>query len=481
MGDNSASLRDGSLVSRAAALALNTTASTAPAPAAEPEVRAPSLRYAWYVVFVLMICYTLSFVDRQLLSLLVGPIKRDLMISDTRIGLLLGFAFAVFYTFAGLPLGRVVDTYGRRNPIAVGIFLWSIMTALCSAARSYWSLFLARVGVGVGEAILSPAAFSLISDYFPAEQLGLAISVYTMGIFFGSGVALAIGGTVVDLVMHMAAVHLPVLGTIATWRLSFLLVGLPGLLVALLVFTVREPLRKHVLRDAEGRMAHLSTRDVFAQIARRWQSFWGMAIGMIFQSLASYAFLSWAPTFFQRLHGWTAGQAGRALGVLVLTCGCLGMYVGGVLCDRWLRRGVADGPLRVATISAAGAGLFLGLAMLMPDPRATLALIAPGLFFQAMPIGTVYAGVQLIFPNQIRGQVSALFMFILNLGGIGLGPLLPGLLNDRVFKNERMLGPSVSITIALASLCMLVIIPLTYSHYRRDYKALNSAAANAEN
>jgi MFS family permease len=422
-----------------------------------------------------MLCYTLSFVDRQILSLLVGPIKRDLGINDTQMGLLLGFAFALFYTFAGLPIGRVVDTYGRRNPIVAGIFLWSIMTALCSAARSYKTLFLARIGVGVGEATLSPAAFSLISDYFPAEKLGLAISVYTMGIFLGSGVALAIGGTIVDSVMHMPALHVPILGTIRTWRLSFLLVGIPGVLIGLLVYTVREPLRKHVLRDASGAEAHLGIWDMLGQIARRWQSFWGMAIGMIFQSMASYAFLSWAPTFFERIHGWTAGQAGRALGLLVLSFGCLGMYVGGLLCDRWLREGVAEGPLKVATLSAVGAGSFLGLAMLMPDPFVALALMGPGLFFQAMPIGTVYAGVQLVFPNQIRGQVSALFMFILNFGGIGLGPLLPGVLNDHFFKNERMVGPSVSISIVFASLCMLAILPPTYRFYRRDYNALNAA------
>ncbi len=188
------------------------------------------------------------------------------------------------------------------------------MTAVCSAARSYWTLFLARIGVGVGEATLSPAAFSLISDYFPAEKLGLAISVYTMGIFLGSGVALAVGGTIVDSVMHMPALHVPILGTIATWRLSFLLVGIPGILVGLLVYTVREPLRKNVLRDSTGAMAHVGVIDMLRQIGQRWQSFWGMAIGMVFQSMASYAFLSWAPTFFQRIHGWTAGQAGRALG-----------------------------------------------------------------------------------------------------------------------------------------------------------------------
>ncbi|MFZ0979857.1 MAG: MFS transporter [Candidatus Acidiferrales bacterium] len=455
-----------------------TSASTAPSAAPAPAGKA-SLRYAWYVVFVLMLCYTLSFVDRQILSLLVGPIKHDLRISDTQMGLLLGFAFAIFYTFAGLPIGRLVDTHGRRNLIGVGIFLWSIMTALCSAARSYWTLFLARIGVGVGEATLSPAAFSLISDYFPAEKLGLAISVYTMGIFFGSGVALAIGGTVVDSVMHMPALHVPILGTIATWRLSFLLVGIPGVLIGLLVYTVREPLRKNVLRDSTGAMAHVGVIDMLRQIGQRWQSFWGMAIGMIFQSMASYAFLSWAPTFFQRIHGWTAGQAGRALGILVLSFGCLGMYAGGLLCDHWLRKGVAEGPLKVATLSAIGAGSFLGLAMLMPNPHVALALMGPGLFFQAMPIGTVYAGVQLIFPNQIRGQASALFMFILNFGGIGLGPLLPGVLNDHFFRNERMVGPSVSITVVFASLCMLVILPLTYRHYRRDYIALKSASGGA--
>jgi len=453
------------------------TLQTSPPTAATPPGKDTSLRYAWYVVVVLMLCYTLSFVDRQILSLLVGPIKRDLAISDTRIGILQGLAFAVFYTLAGLPIGRIVDTYGRRNPIALGIFLWSLMTAACSATKSFWTLFLARIGVGVGEATLSPAAFSLISDYFPKEQLGLAISVYTMGIFIGSGVALAVGGTVVDAVVRMPALHLPLLGIIATWRLSFLFVGIPGLLVVLLVYTVREPLRRNLLRTADGRAADLSLRDVLEQIRTRWQSFTGLAIAMIFQSLSSYSFLSWAPAFFQRIHGWTAGQAGRALGISLLVFGCCGMYVGGVLCDRWQRRGIREAPLKVAMLSAVGACIFLGAAMVVPDARLTLVLIAPGLFFQAMPIGSAYAAVQLIFPNQVRGLVSAFFMFILNLGGISLGPLLPGVFNDYLFKNERMLGPSVSLSIVLASLSMMVILPLTYRHYRRDYELMISAVA----
>jgi MFS family permease len=426
-----------------------------------------------------MLCYALSFVDRQILSLLVGPIKRDLAVSDTRIGLLQGLAFAVFYTLAGLPIGRVVDTYGRRNPIAIGIFLWSLMTAACSAARSYWTLFLARIGVGIGEATLSPAAFSLISDYFPKEQLGLAISVYTMGIFIGSGVALAIGGSVVDAVVRMPALHLPILGVVATWRLSFLLVGLPGLLVVLLVYTVREPVRRNVLRAADGTAARLGVADVLAQVLRRWQAFTGLSVAMIFQSLASYAFLTWAPAIFQRIHGWTAGQAGRALGIILLCFGCLGMYAGGALCDRWLKRGIHEAPLKVAVVSVIGAGVFLGSAMLFHRPQISLALMAPGLFFQAMPIGSGYAAIQLIFPNQVRGQVSAFFMFILNLGGISLGPLMPGVFNDYLFKNERMLGPSVSLTIVLASSIVAVVLPLTYGRYRQNYQAMNPAAAES--
>lgn len=168
----------------------------------QPSGRAGSA-YAKYVVFVLVICYTLAFVDRQILSLLVGPIKHDLSLSDSRYGLLSGLAFAVLYTFMGLPIGRLVDTRNRRNIVICGVTAWSIMTSLCSAARSFASLFAARIGVGIGEAALSPSAFSIISDYFPKEQLGLALSIYSMGIFIGTGLALLVGGAVVDAVTHL--------------------------------------------------------------------------------------------------------------------------------------------------------------------------------------------------------------------------------------------------------------------------------------
>src|SRR6185503_17082308 len=247
----------------------------------------PKMGYAWYVVLILMACYTLSFIDRQILSLLVAPIKQDLGISDTRVGLLQGLAFAVLYTALGLPMGRIADRRSRRNLIAVGVFFWSLMTALCSVARSFGSLFLARVGVGVGEATLGPSAFSLISDYFPKERLGTALSVYSAGIFVGAGLANIVGGIVTQAASNLQPVDLPILGTIAPWRFTFLIVGIPGLLVGLLVYTIREPLRKNLLRTADGQVSHLGIGEVLAQLKLRWQSVVGVSIGLSAQAMCN--------------------------------------------------------------------------------------------------------------------------------------------------------------------------------------------------
>ncbi len=439
-----------------------------------PEAR-PNLRYAWYVVLALTAIYMLSYVDRQILSLLVAPVKRDLGISDTRVGLLQGLAFGLFYTFMGLPLGRIADTRNRRNLIAVGIVVWSFCTSLCSFARSFWSLFLGRMGVGVGEATLSPAAYSLIADYFPNERLGVAISIYYMGVFLGSSLAFLAGGLTVDAVARTPVIYLPLLGAMASWRLTFLIVGVPGLLFALLVYTIREPQRRDLLRARDGQATELSFRDTLAEMGSRWQSVVGLSVGAIFQSSCAYALLSWTPTFFQRTHHWTPGQSGRLLALILVTFGCAGMYVGGSLSDRWQRRGICDGALRVAVVSGIGTAILLPLALILPRADWTIALLTPGVFFIALPMGTSVAALQRIFPNQVRGQVSALFLFFLNLGGQTLGPLGPGLLNDRLFHNEGMIGPSMAITIGVAAVLMIVVFLAALRPYRADYEAMHAA------
>ncbi|MGH8561818.1 MAG: MFS transporter, partial [Nevskiales bacterium] len=205
----------------------------------EQQGKPQSLGYAWYVVAVLMVAYVFSFIDRQILNLLVGPIRRDLGISDTQMSLLMGFSFALFYTICGIPLGRLADSKSRRTIIAVGIFFWSIMTAACGTARHYWQFFLYRMGVGVGEATLSPSAYSLIADYFPREVRATAISVYSMGIYIGSGLAFLLGGLVIKFA-GQAEVVLPVVGATRPWQLIFFMLGIAGILFTFAMYTVRE-------------------------------------------------------------------------------------------------------------------------------------------------------------------------------------------------------------------------------------------------
>jgi len=441
----------------------------------EGEGGKPNLRYAWYVVFVLTGMYMFSFVDRQILSLLVPSIKKDLGVSDTQIGFLQGLSFALFYTFMGIPLGRIADSCNRRNLIGVCIVIWSIFTSLCSAAKSYFSLFLVRIGVGIGEAGLGPSAYSLISDYFPRERIGTAISVFYFGLFFGMSLAMLVGGITVDALAQTPILTLPILGTIASWRITFLIVGLPGLVFAMLAFTIREPQRRNLLLSADAKPAEASFKEAFIMMGRRWQSVAGISLGMVFQSTANYAISFWAPSYFLRVHGWTAAEAGKALAVILVVFGCSGMYLGGVLSDRWQKKGIADGPVRVALISAIGIFVFLAPATLISEARWTLVLLAIGMFLLSFPMGTSVAALQLIFPNQVRGQVSALFLFVLNLGGQTMGPLLPGVFNDYLFHNEKMIGVSLALTLGGASVLMLLTFLATLRPYRIHYGMMEDA------
>jgi MFS family permease len=443
---------------------------------APAKAERPSLGYAWYVVFALTAIYMLSFVDRQILGLLVAPMKRDLGLSDTKVGVLQGLAFGVFYTLVGLPLGRLADVRNRRNLIAAGVVAWSFFTSACSVARSFFTLFLARMGVGFGEATLSPAAYSLISDYFPKDQIGTAISVYYMGVFFGSSLSLLVTGSVLDALRNTPFITLPLLGTITAWRVVFLIVGLPGALFALLVYTVREPIRRDLLRTAQNEAVTLSFRESWKEIARRAKSVAGISIGAVFQAAPTYAVTFWIPTFFQRTHHWTAGQSGRALAAILLTFGIAGMYAGGKWSDHWQRNGKPEGPLRVGVICAIGTFVLMMPATLLPDASWTLVLMAPGMFFLAMPMGVTAAALQHIFPNQVRGLVSSLFLFVLNLGGLSIGPLLPGLLNDRLFHDEKAIGASIAITVGASAVLMLAAFWLSIEPYKRDYRLMERSA-----
>ncbi|MBL8644468.1 MAG: MFS transporter, partial [Rhodospirillaceae bacterium] len=332
-------------------------------PAIAPGEDYPSESYAWYVVGVLVLAYTVSYIDRTILTLMVKPIRDTLGISDVQISLLHGLAFAIFYTVLGVPIGWLADRANRTRIIAVGIFVWSIMTAFCGLSRSFWQMFLARVGVGVGEAALSPAAYSMLNDYFRPQRRTLAISVYATGVYIGSGLALIVGGGVIAVTPPL---DLPVIGHLEPWQVVFLAVGIPGLLVAALMKTVQEPLRRGLMKGGTGQP---TLKDTIAFVKARLPTYGLHFLGFSMLTMLWSGCAAWIPTFFARTYGWTPAEIGPSFGAAVAVFGTLGLPLGGALAERLKAKGYADGNIRVGVISGV-ALLPLGIiAPLMPTPQ----------------------------------------------------------------------------------------------------------------
>lgn len=404
-----------------------------------------------------MVAYIVSFVDRQVITLLVQPIRRDLGISDTEISLLMGFAFAIFYVTMGLPIARLADARSRRAIISAGILLWSLATACCGLARSFWQLFLARVGVGVGEAALTPAAYSMIADYFPADKLGRAIGVYATGLFLGAGLAMVLGGYVVGLVSDAGAVRLPLLGTLHPWQLTFLIVGAPGLLLAALIYlTVREPRRRN--QAAAGRQVPIRELVGFLWLNRKAFGciFFGYAAG----GMAFNGFLFWIPEFIRRTYGWDIADAGMVFGTELALLGGAGVMAGGTLSDWLTKRGVEDAPLRCAALFFTLSLPVMAVTPLMPTSASAIPMLGLMAFVISLQQALSPVALQLITPNEMRAQVVAVFFLVANLIGIGGGATVIAMLTDYLFQDEAALRYSLSIvalvvmSIAAASLAL---------------------------
>jgi MFS family permease len=416
---------------------------------------------AWGSLAVLMAAYTVSFVDRTILSLLIPPIQQDLGLSDTRVSLLAGFAFALFYTVMGIPLGRIADRWHRRNLIAIGITVWCLMTAACGLARNFWQLFAARVGVGVGEAALSPAAYSMISDLFPREQLGRALAVYSFGLPIGSGLALLIGGFAIGAIQDLGPLTLPLIGRIAPWQLTFLLVGLPGLVVAGFVLAMHEPVRRQRASVAAGATPALAP---FLKASRRvlLHHFGGLSMLV----LVVYGTTAWIPTLFIRLHDWSASAIGYAYGLISIVCGAGGLLAGGWLADRWWRQGRTDAHLRVAAWSSAIMAPCFAAVALALTPEVALVLLAAATFASSLHGGVAGAALQIITPNELRGQLTAVYFFVANLVGLGVGPTAVALLTDYVYRDPLALGASIATLAALAGPASVLLLASGLRHYR---------------
>ena len=414
--------------------------------AASTEEQYGSPTYAWYVVIILLFAYVTSFLDRTILTLLVEPIRESLNITDLQLSLLHGFAFAVFYVSLGVPIARFADSHNRVKLISAGVLVWSVMTAFCGLARNFTHMFLARVGVGIGEATLSPAAYSIISDYFPVEKRPRAFSVYQTGIYVGMGLAMIIGGYVIAVV---PSINMPFYGPMEPWQVVFLLVGLPGLLVFLLLRTIREPQRKGMMVDAEGNTA-ISFREVLSFIIERRGAYGYVIGGVAAKSLAFYGVAAWLPTYFMRTFGWDAQTIGLWYGLASIIFGVIGINTGSTV-SVWLRnRGYSDANLRIC-LGAEACLIPIGiLASLMPTPELSMLFYCGFIFFASFSVGCQAAALQEITPNQLRAQVSAIYLFCTNMVGIGFGPTFIAFFTDVVFKNDALVGYSMSIAVAFA-------------------------------
>ncbi len=393
--------------------------------------------YAWYVVSVLMLVYLFSFLDRQILSLMVDDLKVGLSIEfDWQVAFLMGPAFAIFYTIFGIPFGRAADTRSRKHTISLGLVLWSIVTIGCAFARNFWHMALLRVGVGVGEASLSPSAYSIIADYFDGSKLARAIAIYSSGIYLGSGLAYLIGGQAVSMFRGTTPWEIPVLGMIPGWQKVFIIVGLPGLfIVPLLLLTVREPLRRGVVASRAGDgTTDLPLSEVYAYARENWKTLATHNIGFALLSFSSYGTGSWLPSMFKRVHGWDVAQFGLVYGLIVFIGSASGAILGGVLAD-WLRkRGYRDAKIRVGFF-AAWMWLPFGIAFpIIDDGNLAMAVAAPAAFLASMPFGVAPAALQEMMPNNLRGQMSAIYLFATNLLGLAIGPLIVGAMTDFVFS-----------------------------------------------
>jgi MFS family permease len=438
----------------------------------------PPASRGWYVVAVLTLAYMISFLDRQILALLVEPIRQDLGLSDTQISLLLGLAFAIFYTLLGLPLGRLADRYSRRTIIAAGITVWCMMTAACGLAKNFTQLFLARVGVGVGEATLNPCALSLISDYFPRKTRGRAISVYNMGVSLGAGTALILGGWIIGIVFSTPTLEIPVLGEVKAWQAVFLVVGLPGLLVAALMATIKEPPRRGRISvtDASGnRSEEISIPDTIDYLLKRWRTYGSHFLGMSVVTIIGYALFFWIPTLFVRTWDWSIPQIGVAYGIINLVCGPSGVLLAGWLADRRYARGDKGALIRTCLLFNCLFIPFSALAPLMPSAPLALLMLLPASIGGAGVTATGAAALMMYTPNQLRAQVTALYYFVISVLGLTLGPTAVALFTDQVFGDEAALRYSLSIVCVLAGLFAIGFMTFNLGLYRRAVAAAELA------
>ena len=411
----------------------------------------PSAGQANYLLGLMFLAYVVSFIDRQVLGVLVGPIKADLELSDFQFSLLQGAAFAILYSVMAIPLGRLTDTKNRKLIVAIGVFGWSLMTIGCGMAKNFGQLFVMRMGVGVGEAALSPAAYSMIADSFTREKLTRAMAIYKAGLYVGGGLALVLGGYIYDYYDAIPDLSFPLLGSVNAWQATFVSVGLPGFLLSFMILFIKEPTRKGMIRADDGSQpASLKIREVFAfMFVEHRQLYISLFVGCSILAIVGAGYSSWFTEMLIRNFSLQRSHAGSLVGSVIIFSGLLGVFSGPVFVGYFQRRNFTDSNMRVL--------MFLSLALIPTSIAApqmssyvmALALLSVTVFFQASYMGVAAAAVQMVTPNQMRGQATAVYMFATNMLGLALGSTMVAVLTDFVFVDEGALMHSLSLISAV--------------------------------
>jgi len=428
--------------------------------------------HLWYVVGVFTVASTFSIIDRQILNVMIGPVKRDLGgISDFQVSLIMGFAFTLMYSLLSYPAGWIADRHNRRNLMVAGIASWSVLTMVCGTVNQYWHLFLARMGVGVGEATLGPAANSAMADFFPPERLPLAIGIVSAAPFIGQGLANIAGGPLIDYLEATPNFVLPVIGELFSWQMVFIVVGAPGLLVALAMMAVAEPVRR-------GRINTAATGVPFAEVWKfvrsRWKFFFLVFTAYLCLATQGWSLFSWIVEYYVRNHEWTRTEIGLVYGSIAMGVGITASVFGGLRAGAMLSRNVPDATLRLVLYGTIVLLPTATLLTIVPDPWVGVVLLIPVTFCMAMPPGLIMATLQAIAPNELRGQMVAFYLIAVNFLAYAFAPSLPALISDYVFGSELALGKSISILAAINYSIAVVCLAFCLKHYR---VALDRAAA----
>ena len=429
----------------------------------------PSRKTGYSAVIVMTLAQVFAFIDRQIPAMLVEPIKQDFSLNDSQIALLGGAAFSIFYAIMALPIGYAVDKYKRVNVLGTGIFVWSLMTTLAGLANSFGRLFGARIGVAVGEAVMAPVSVSLVSDYFPQNKQGKPMGIITAGVYIGIGATLIGGGYLIDYLTDIGGITIPGIGYFKPWQATFLVVGIPGILISIAAFMLHEPRRLGLAQTPEKDSKSI---NIFSHLIKNKSTLIPMFAGLIFMALIFYSFTFWAPSMMVRTHGLSLTEVGFSLGIITIISSILGTISSGAVVDYLRSKGRTDAPIRTAMFACIFAMPAICLAPLVENVVAAWTLIGIYLFFISSfaPIGLL--AVSGVSSNEVKGQMAAVHAFLMMAFGLSLGPQITAFFTDFILQDESKLGLAVSLTGGLVLPIAAVCFWMSLKRYRKAYDQL---------